>query len=302
MASVGDHLRGLRERRGLSLDEISRATRVASRYLEALEADRFAALPAPVFTRGFILAYCQALGESADEALELYDGREGVATAAPRRVAPAAARAPVVETEPRSRSAVLVSFVLLVILGMALFAVALMTQPAREQRVDSGPQPIAEAPAPTPTSPSATAAADPAPPSAPTNTPSTKTPAVATSPPASSPTPVPAGAVITPEPPRAAAPPPAWLPGVQAATGGVGSPYRLIARASEATWIRVRTDDGHSSEETVPAGQSREWVSNRPFVLTLGNAGGVTLELNGRTLPPLGPSGTVISRIVLPPQ
>lgn len=302
MASVGDHLRGLRERRGLSLDEISRATRVAARYLEALEADRFAALPAPVFTRGFILAYCQALGESADEALGLYDGREGVATAAPRPAAAPAARAPVAETEPRSRSAVLVSFVLLVILGMALFAVALMTQPAREQRVDTGTQPIAEAPAPTPTSPPATAAADPAPPSAPTNTPPTKTPAVATSPPAPSPTPVRAGAVITPEPPRAAAPPPAWLPGVQAATGGVGSPYRLIARASEATWIRVRTDDGHSSEETVPAGQSREWVSNRPFVLTLGNAGGVTLELNGRTLPPLGPSGTVISRIVLPPQ
>jgi cytoskeleton protein RodZ len=302
MASVGDHLRGLRERRGLSLDEISRATRVAARYLEALEADRFAALPAPVFTRGFILAYCQALGESADEALGLYDGREGVATAVPRPAAAPAARAPVAETEPRSRSAVLVSFVLLVILGMALFAVALMTQPAREQRVDTGTQPIAEAPAPTPTSPPATAAADPAPPSAPTNTPPTKTPAVATLPPAPSPTPVPAGAVITPEPPRAAAPPPAWLPGVQAATGGVGSPYRLIARASEATWIRVRTDDGHSSEETVPAGQSREWVSNRPFVLTLGNAGGVTLELNGRTLPPLGPSGTVISRIVLPPQ
>jgi cytoskeleton protein RodZ len=96
--------------------------------------------------------------------------------------------------------------------------------------------------------------------------------------------------------------PPSWLPGVQAATGGLGSPYRLIARASEATWIRIRTEDGQNSEETVPAGQTREWVSNRPFVVTLGNAGGVTLELNGRALPPLGPSGTVISRIVLPPQ
>jgi cytoskeleton protein RodZ len=82
----------------------------------------------------------------------------------------------------------------------------------------------------------------------------------------------------------------------------VASPYRLVARASEATWIRVRTEDGRSIEETVPAGQTREWVSNRPFVLTVGNAGGITLELNGRTLPPLGPSGAVISRIVLPPQ
>src|SRR5262245_54540264 len=241
MTSVGGHLRALRERRGLSLDEISRATRVASRYLEALEADRFAALPAPVFTRGFILAYCQALGESSDEALGLFDGREGVGTTAPKpTVAPAAPRAPVAEAAPRSRSAVLVSFVLLVILGMALFAVALMTQPAREQRVDTAIPPLAEAPAAAPTSPPATAAADPAPPSAPTSIPPPKPPAVVTSPTAPSSTPVPAGAVITPEPSRAAAPPPAWLPGVQAATGGVGSPYRLIARASEATWIRVR--------------------------------------------------------------
>jgi len=302
MASVGDYLRGLRQRRGLSLDEVSRATRVASRYLEALEADRFAALPAPVFTRGFILAYCQALGESADEALALYDGRDGPATPPARPAAVPAARPPVAESEPRSRSAVLVSFVLLVVLGMALFGVALMTQPAREQRADGSVPAVSEAPTPALPSSPATASTDSTPSSASPSAPPTRTPAVATSPPASSPTPVPAGAVITPEPQRPPAPSPAWLPGVQAATGGVGSPYRLIARASEATWIRVRTDDGQSSEETVPAGQTREWVSNRPFVLTLGNAGGVTLELNGRTLPPLGPSGAVISRIVLPPQ
>ena len=302
MASVGDHLRELRQGRGLSLDEISRATRVASRYLEALESDRFAALPAPVFTRGFILAYCQALGEAPDEALALYDGRDGVPAAAPRPPAAPVARPPVAESEPRSRSAVLVSFVLLVILGMALFAVALMTQPAREERVDRGAPPVADVPLSAPGRQPATASADPAPSSVPASPPAPRAPAIAMSPPAPSVTPVPAGAVITHEPPRPAATPPSWLPGVQAATGGLGSPYRLIARASEATWIRVRTEDGQNSEETLPAGQTREWVSNRPFVLTLGNAGGVTLELNGRTLPPLGPSGTVISRIVLPPQ
>ena len=33
------------------------------RYLEALEADNMTSLPAPVFAKGFIRAYCQALGE-----------------------------------------------------------------------------------------------------------------------------------------------------------------------------------------------------------------------------------------------
>jgi len=316
MASVGDYLSGLRQRRGLSVDEVSRTTRVAPRYLEALESDRFDALPAAVFTRGFILAYCQALGEPPEEALALYDGRDGVPVSPPRPTSAPALRPPAINGEPRSRSAVLVSFVLLVILGMALFSVALMTQPAREERVDRGVPPVAEAPAPVTTPPQSTHPAGSLPAST-TSTVAAPTPP-ATRPPtvAAAPLVAPAAAASTagaptaaqpattsaaaPEAVRPAAPP--WLPEVQAATGGVASPYRLVARVSEATWIRVRTEDGHSSEETVPAGQMREWVSNRPFVLTLGNAGGVTLELNGRTLPPLGPSGAVISRIVLPPQ
>jgi hypothetical protein len=83
---------------------------------------------------------------------------------------------------------------------------------------------------------------------------------------------------------------------------GVNSPYRLVARTSEATWIRVRTDDGRNSEESIPAGEVREWVSNRPFILTVGNAAGVSFELNGRAVPPLGGRGAVIPRLVLPPE
>ena len=293
MASVGDYLRELRQRRGLSLEEMSRATRVASRYLECLESDRFSALPAPVFTRGFIRAYCQAVGEPPDEALARYESRDG-ATPPPPRTTPAAGPPPVpAESGARSRSAVLVSFVLLVILGMALFAVALMTQPAREERVDRRPPADVVASLPAPAAPTVPEASPPS--SPPAASPTPPRPAAVAPPPA------PASAVVTAAPVRATAPP-AWLPDVQAATGGVASPYRLVAHVSEATWIRVRTEDGRNIEETVPAGEVREWVSNRPFVLTLGNAGGVTLELNGRTLPPLGASGAVISRIVLPPQ
>jgi len=303
MSSVGDHLRGLREQRGLSLDEIARITRVASRYLEALEANRFSALPAPVFTRGFIRAYCQALGEAPDTALAQYDGREGTA---PARPAPAPAPAPrAKDTEGRSPSAVMVSLVLLIVLGMALVAVALMTQPAREERRAA---PIAPAEPLRPTPPAAAPSVTP---------PVVGAPSVAAAPATPAPSPGERVAVATPPPPQPSqaapappaapsattqTPPPAPLPDIQAATSGLSSPYRLVARVSEATWIRVRMEDGASTEETVPAGAVREWVSNRPFVLTVGNAGGVVLELNGRALPPLGAKGSVISRLVLPPQ
>jgi len=74
-----------------------------------------------------------------------------------------------------------------------------------------------------------------------------------------------------------------------------------VARTQEATWLRVRTEDGRSTEETVPAGEVRQWVSNRPFVVTIGNAAGVALELNGQKLPTLGGRGVPIFRLVLPP-
>jgi cytoskeleton protein RodZ len=355
MASVGNYLRELRQRRGLSLDEISRATRVAPRYLEALEADQFTALPAPVFTRGFIRAYCHAVGETADEALAHYDDRGGQPSLAARLSAAPPPAASTADGPARSRGAIAISAGLVVVLGAALFAVALVTQPGGDDRAErrappteqlaSSTEPSRTTPAPaTPAVPSTTSrsstsgVAPPSPPSSPVGTaaarpgapaPSTvaSAPSVAPSPmtatappptsravapppvspsasaPSSTPAPAPASSASAPTADSAAAASaPAWLPNVQAVTGGVASPYRLVARVSEPTWIRVRTDDGRNTEETIPAGQTREWVSNRPFVLTLGNAGGVTLELNGRTLPPLGPSGAVISRIVLPPQ
>ncbi len=301
MAAVGAFLRELRVKRGLSLDELSRATRVARPYLEALENDAFASLPAPVFTRGFIRAYCQAVGAPPEDALARYDGRDprevAATTAAPRTAITSAM--PSADSEPRTRSAILVSFVLLVVLGVALFAVALVTQPAREQRAERMP-------------PSSTAPSSAAPPvAAITSAPEAATRPIppAPKPPAARP-PEPArpAAPSAPVPPiTAVAPMPAsgprpWMPQVQSATTGVSTPYRLVARVSEPTWIRVRTEDGRTSEETVPAGAVREWVSNRPFVITIGNAGGVSFELNGRPLPSFGASGTVISGLVLPPE
>jgi cytoskeletal protein RodZ len=77
MSSVGAYLRGLREQQGLSVDELSRATRVLHHYLEALESDDMASLPAPVFTKGFIRAYCQAIDADLEEALTLYERSAG---------------------------------------------------------------------------------------------------------------------------------------------------------------------------------------------------------------------------------
>ncbi len=61
MAGIGDALRSARERRNLSIDEVARETRISPRFLEALEAEQFDELPAPVYVRGFLRSYASFL-------------------------------------------------------------------------------------------------------------------------------------------------------------------------------------------------------------------------------------------------
>jgi cytoskeleton protein RodZ len=305
MASVGAHLRDLRTRRGAALDEVARSTRVAQRYLQALEDDAFEDLPAPVFIRGFIRAYCQALGEPPHEALAYYDGNDGRTPPLPARLVSVVRPGGM---DPRTRGTLVLSLVLTLVLGIALFVVALVIRPGGDRPERST---IEARPELRPTPPAATGPSESAP-SAPVVAPASP-PAFGRSPvsgPAAAPPPATAaGPAVAARPVAPATPPPAPTspatapgPNLDSFAGSVNSPYRLIARTSDVTWIRVRTEDGRSSEETLPAGEVREWVSDRPFVITVGNAGGISFELNGRALPPLGPRGLVIPRLVLPPD
>lgn len=61
MAGIGEALRSTRERRGLSIAEVAQDTRISPRFLEALEAEQFDELPAPVYVRGFIRSYASYL-------------------------------------------------------------------------------------------------------------------------------------------------------------------------------------------------------------------------------------------------
>ena len=275
--SLGGHLRALREARGSSLEDMARSTRVGIRHLEALEEERLADLPSPVFVRGFIRAYCGFLREAPEEALGHYE-----ALAGERAAAQAANAAP----RPRTTwapSSVLVGLILLAILAIGLIVVNLTvkrtggTSVAAPKMDDSvpAPNPVLTPPGPAPVTPPA----------------ETPRPAVAPGPPptVTQPSPPPSAPTVTPTP--------APAPAIVKSTAG---PQRLLIKAVEPTWIRVQPDEGRATEELLPAGASREWSAERRFLVTIGNAGGVELALNGKALPPLGPKGTVIQRLELP--
>lgn len=58
----GARLRRARMRRGLDLDDLARVTKVKRTYLEYLEEERFAELPARVYVRGFVMGYAGCIG------------------------------------------------------------------------------------------------------------------------------------------------------------------------------------------------------------------------------------------------
>ncbi len=58
---TGDYLRTLREKRELSIEEVSQATRISTTNLRAIEEQNFAALPADTFTRGLLNIYAKFL-------------------------------------------------------------------------------------------------------------------------------------------------------------------------------------------------------------------------------------------------
>ncbi len=61
-STFGEHLKREREMRGVSLEEISAATRISVRFLEALENEHWAQLPGGIFNRGFIRSVARFLG------------------------------------------------------------------------------------------------------------------------------------------------------------------------------------------------------------------------------------------------
>lgn len=59
--SFGTELREERERRGVHLSVIAERTKVAERYLRALEEDAHDQLPGGIFNKGIVRGYCQQL-------------------------------------------------------------------------------------------------------------------------------------------------------------------------------------------------------------------------------------------------
>ncbi len=70
--TIGETLRKARTERGVELSEVEQATKIRAKFLEAMEEDRWGALPAPVYARGFLDIYARYLGLDQQALLDEY--------------------------------------------------------------------------------------------------------------------------------------------------------------------------------------------------------------------------------------
>ena len=103
----------------MSLEEISRATRIPVTSIERIEGDHFDDLPGEVFVRGFLKAYARAVALPIEEVLARYTSSRRVAWVTPLPVA-----APARRTQGK-RVGVAIAFVLLLILFTLALSIVL---------------------------------------------------------------------------------------------------------------------------------------------------------------------------------
>ena len=301
MSSIGESLRRERRRRNLELDQISHELRISSRFLEAIEEERFDKLPAGVFAKSFVRQYARLLGldeeELASEVQRVLEPPPAIADAHAPRVPPIAdihvPRVEQWETVSDTRrfewsswlpSLALVVVVMLVCSGVYAFwqrgrrPVTAQSPPATVEVVPPAVVPAEPQAAPPAETQPAAQSPEPAPPQSaaqvpPANSPSAAVPSVPTQS-----ADRPAAEPSNQEAPRAAVP---------------SGPVRLELTAQEPVWVLARAGGKYLFSGTLEANQTRSVEANGTVLLRLGNAGGVTITLNGKPLGAVGPKGQV---------
>jgi cytoskeleton protein RodZ len=244
----GDELRRERQIRGISLEEISSATKISVRLLTALEKGDVRLLPAPAFTRGFIRAYSRHLGIDPDDWVNAYLAD---LTGEPKE-APSPKR-----PRPRSRfwrgrrgtAGMLVGGVTGVLLILGFIA-----NPQRHDR---------DRPAATIVPPRAVPVAF-------------KNVALS-----NEPTPI--------IEPSISSEPPAEVPSIT-----------LALEFDQDSFAKIEADGRTVLNGLVRRGEVRRLQARGGFRVTLGNAGGVRVSVDGHALDPLGAAGEVIRDVPLP--
>lgn len=308
---VGTLLRACRLKAGYDLGELSRQLRIRRLFLEAIEDGRFNDLPGHTYAIGFVKTYAEYFGLDPQEIIRRFRKEAGERNGAQALHFPA----PVAERGTPRAAIILIG---LIIAGIAYGAwyfntvhdnvIADLVSPVPERLrhlVQSGAGNGGEAGA---TAETTQSAAQDAPivvvPVPPRTAPTPALPAPAASAPM---TPLPAQAPIISPPAPAAniAPPPTATSPAAVATSPPPSPApgggRVVLRAKADSWVQVRDPATRAIvlARVLKAGETFDVPATAGLQMTVGNAGGIEVVIDGESLPPLGREGAVRRNVPL---
>jgi cytoskeleton protein RodZ len=318
-------LRQARERRELTIEGAAAEAGIPLRYARLLEgeAPSGVGISDELYLIPFFRRYATALGLSAEDLLPDFLGQ--VQDLPPPTVATMQVRARARRRMPWRALAVVVTIAVatLIIMRQAPERPAVDddhwadadqardTEEAADERAPQGarseaPRAVADAP-----DPAGAAAAQPAPSAAPeaavlaqaARDPAPNVPPAPAAPdvPTAPGLPNAPGAANAPTD-LAAAQPAGALPVSGSAPALEGAAHELRITAAQETWFSLVIDDEPRRNIILQPGEARSWTAARAFTLTVGNAGGITVSLDGRELPPLGRAGQVVRNLRLPKE
>jgi cytoskeleton protein RodZ len=310
---VGDLLRQRREELGLDIEPVSEVLRIKPVYLLALEEGRSDALPGVTYAIGFVRAYADYLGFDGEEVLARFKSESAGFAARTDLSFPM----PLAERSLPGGAMLLVALIL-AICGYGTWyylSTGERTRPERVAEVPAQMLPAKPAPAPTTASAAETPAA-PAP-----NTAAAGASAASAAPAGPNP-PAPAqqaNAGITAQPlappmssaqeasaPAAAPPTDAAASGAStsdgAAAAAAAEPQRILIHASANCWIQIR-NAAHKNvfSRTLRAGETYEVPQETGLTMRTGNAGVLTITVDGKKVPSIGGVGTLRHDVMLDP-
>jgi cytoskeletal protein RodZ len=298
MESVGEFFKQVRETKGLTVDEVASKTRIRTDFVKALEDGNFAKLPDQVFAKGFVRSYARSLGLDEEDAIHRFVQSAGAFYEKQDERERLKVRQAEEERKRRAnRKAVAVAIAIAVLTLIFLLSREQSSVLRRgSDRVSAKPgvqgaKDIGETGARSDSGPAVTTkpAEVPAAVPRPSNEPrQTESPVVSAVP-------------AKPESPSSTVPEIGGpLAGLTLDGAGANDGQLVLdLEATELSWVVVQIDNGSPQEALLRSGERAHWEAQDQFILTLGNAGGVKAELNGKPQKPFGPSGKVARDIVL---
>ena len=298
--SVGPYLKKRREAQGLSLDQVASLTRIQSKFLRAIEDEEFHVLPEQVFTRGFVRTYARSLNISEEDALRRFSESSSEFYQQGQQAQQQAQ----IEIQEEKRGKLNRNLVVIIIV-VIIVALAFLL-PKQQQSSPPPPSPnienINSDPVPTPVPSTEIAETQPEDKTELTSLPleSEESP-LGNQPPQPEVTPPSPEAVSSPSPETVLSPTPETPEPPKPVTAISTDPLRLEIEASQLTWVVVKSDSDSPKEALLQPGQQASWEAQQQFTLTLGNAAGAVVKLNGEPRGPFGKPGQVVREVVLKP-